>query len=734
MRKLMYMAIGFGAACGASAYGGASVLKYPAAGVMVLILCLIGERENLWKKLVLESMSCVLGFFWYGQFHSIYLSPVMPMDGQVVTLTIRASDFGEPDRGFTFFDGTLEAESKTYLVHTRLDGDVQVVPGMAFTGEFYVSVQAGGTYSTGKGSFLYAYQKEELTITQTEEVWTDRLAALRHEIRGILKLLFPEDAYPFAKALFLGDSSELGYKVDTDLKVSGIRHVVAVSGLHVSILFGLLSTITFRRRFAMALAGYPVLFFFCALTGFTPSVMRACLMCSLLLLGRLVDREYDGPTSLSFAVLVMLAANPLVITTVSFQLSVASVAGIFLFHRPIVLWMRSFFEDIKGKNLRARLIRWLTGSVSVTLSAISLTTPLCAYYFGMVSLMGVLTNLLTLWVVSGIFYGIMAVSLIYTVLPTAAVVLGQWLSWPIRYVLGISSVLAKFPLAAVYTSSPYIIAWLVFVYSLLLFFLIIRKKSPMVLSCCAVIGLCMALMAEWTEPMLEDVRLTVLDVGQGQCLVLQSEGRSFVVDCGGDYDAEAADQAAELLLRQGIQKLDGLILTHLDRDHSGGAEGLLQRMKTELLILPPRHSTLPEYTDAETIWAEKDLEITYGNTKIRIFTPTFPGTDNENSLCVLFDTEKCDILITGDRDGYGERSLLRSADIPDVDILIAGHHGSGNSTCEELLTAVKPEIVCISAGAGNPYGHPAPGLMERLTEHGCSVYRTDLQGTITIRR
>jgi len=100
----------------------------------------------------------------------------------------------------------------------------------------------------------------------------------------------------------------------------------------------------------------------------------------------------------------------------------------------------------------------------------------------------------------------------------------------------------------------------------------------------------------------------------------------------------------------------------------------------------------------------------------------------------LFDTEKCDILITGDRDGYGERSLLRSADIPDVDILIAGHHGSGNSTCEELLTAVKPEIVCISAGAGNPYGHPAPGLMERLTEHGCSVYRTDLQGTITIRR
>ena len=99
----------------------------------------------------------------------------------------------------------------------------------------------------------------------------------------------------------------------------------------------------------------------------------------------------------------------------------------------------------------------------------------------------------------------------------------------------------------------------------------------------------------------------------------------------------------------------------------------------ELLILPEIHSDL---SAVETVYASQDLQLRAGNTKLTIYPPTFPGTANEKSLCVLFDTEKCDILITGDRDSFGERMLLQSADIPSVDILIAGHHGSKNSTCQ----------------------------------------------------
>ena len=134
------------------------------------------------------------------------------------------------------------------------------------------------------------------------------------------------------------------------------------------------------------------------------------------------------------------------------------------------------------------------------------------------------------------------------------------------------------------------------------------------------------------------------------------------------------------------------------------------------------------------IYAAENLELTLEGTVIRIYAPVFPGNSNENSLCILFDTEKCDILITGDRNGFGERSLLRHGDIPDVDVLVAGHHGSKNATCEELLAAVRPEIVCISVGKDNSYGHPAPETLQRLQRYGCSVYRTDQNGSIIIRR
>jgi competence protein ComEC len=136
----------------------------------------------------------------------------------------------------------------------------------------------------------------------------------------------------------------------------------------------------------------------------------------------------------------------------------------------------------------------------------------------------------------------------------------------------------------------------------------------------------------------------------------------------------------------------------------------------------------------EILYGAENLVLTSVNTIIRIFSSQIPGNGNENSLCVLFDTENCDILITGDRDGFGERMLLRKITDLDIDVLVAGHHGSKYATCEELLTAVRPEIVCISAGRNNSFGHPAPELLQRLDHYGCSVYRTDLQGNIIIRR
>lgn len=736
MRRLLYLALGFSLACGAMCYGESTNVRVGILITGLLLLAVLNRNLPFLKKMLLLVIGSTAGMLWFWQYETNHLQPLEVLDNTTQTVTIRASDYaGESTYGGTF-SGTVTVEEQTVSVQVWLNKNLSIEPGTEVTGlfRFRTASALDMDYYQGKGIFLLAYQKEDVTIRQQEKNWLEKVAAFRHAIQGRLTEALPEDTAGFARALLLGDTSGLSYSQDTDLKISGIRHVVAVSGLHISIFFALIAAVTFRRRGLMALVGGPLLLLFAALAGFSPSVVRSCIMCGLMLLSLLVDKEYDGPTALSFAALVMLVANPMVITSVSFQLSVAAVAGILLFQAGISKWIGSFFGEQKGKGWKARCIRWFASSVSLSLSANILTTPLCAWYFGMVSLIGPVTNLLVLPVITLIFYGDMLVSLMGFFLPAVAKVFGRGLSWLIRYVLMMAGGLADFPLAAVYTASPYITVWLVMVYGLLILFGVNTNRKPGKLICCAVLGLALALALDVAESASDDVRFTVFDVGQGQCLLLQSNSTTFLVDCGGDYAEGAADKAAAELLWQGIHHLDGVILTHLDEDHSAGTELLLTRMETELLILPPERWDVADGLSARVIYAEEDLEISTGETVIRIFTADYSGSGNENSLCVLFDTEKCDILITGDRDGYGERSLLRNREIPKVDVLVAGHHGSKNSTCQELLDAIQPEIVCISAGQGNSYGHPHPELLNRLEEAGCEIYRTDIHGTITIRR
>ena len=136
---------------------------------------------------------------------------------------------------------------------------------------------------------------------------------------------------------------------------------------------------------------------------------------------------------------------------------------------------------------------------------------------------------------------------------------------------------------------------------------------------------------------------------------------------------------------------------------------------------------------AQSVQIREDTVLTYGGTAMTLFRPLLTDSHNETGLCVLFQAANCDILITGDRSGLGEALLMRQTELPRLEILIAGHHGDKDSTSEELLAATKPAIVAISVG-GNAYGHPEPELLDRLTRHGCAVYRTDLDGDLIFRR
>ena len=742
MRTLMWFTIGFAASCGLFAYGRDSRWLLPAAILAVLVLvagvCLTGRRKYLRPALAVLTGS-LLGLGWFGISYLSRLQPLQAMDAERFAISVTATDYGYETGYGTAVDGLVPVDGKIRQIRLYLSEEVEIRPGDRIEGAFRLSVtmpdeKEDSTWFQGKGIFLLGYQTGEIQVAPAEKIpgWCFP-ALLRQKIQSILTQCFPEDTSAFARALLLGDGTGLSYAVNTDFKISGIRHIIAVSGLHISILYGLVSLLTLRRRYLTALVGIPVLFLFAAVAGFTPSVTRACIMVWLMLLSQVFDRDYDGLTALSFAVLVMLVINPMAVTSVSLQLSAGCVAGILLFNGPINLWLNRKIPE--GTGIRKKVRNLLCSSISVSISASALITPLCAYYFGTVSLVGTLTNLLTLWVVNLIFNGMVILCAIFPVLPAAAEALGWLLGWPIRYVLAVSGLLADFPLAAVYTKSIYIVLWLAFVYLLLVVFLLMKKKQPGVLLCCGTLGLCLALLASWVEPLMSDTRITMLDVGQGQAILLQAEGKTVLVDCGGDSDSKTADIVAETLLSQGITRLDGIIVTHYDRDHAGALHNLLTRVDTDCLFLPDTRNEMeqPE-TSAEIFYVWEDMELTVGSSSLQIFGPVYSGYDNENSLCVLFDTEKCDILITGDRSAFGERMLLRGRSLPDVDILVAGHHGAETSTSPELLRAVTPETILISAAKNNIYGHPAPALLQRAEEFGCSVYRTDLNGTITIGR
>jgi len=487
--------------------------------------------------------------------------------------------------------------------------------------------------------------------------------------------------------------------------------------------------------------GIPVLGFFAMVAGLSPSVIRACIMHGLMMLAMLWDREYDPLTALSFAALVMLAANPIVITDIGFQLSFACMLGILLYTTKIKDWL---LDDerlgcSKEKSVKAKLIRGFAGSVSVSCGAMMFSTPLAALHFGTVSLVGVLTNLLTLWAVTGVFYGIILTSVFGLFWSAGAAGLAWLISWPIRYILGISKLLASFPLAAVYTRSNCILIWLIGSYMLLGALLIMKKKLPILFGGISVLGLCAALLGSWLLPMADDCRVTVLDVGQGQSIILQSGNYAFLVDCGGDYDDDAADIASETLLSMGICRLDGLIVTHYDADHAGGVDELLTRIQVDNLFLPAYEpgtellSNLLSFHDGRAYQVNKHIELSAGDAKLTIVTSLNNDGGNESSLCVLFQTLNCDILITGDRTALGEKLLLKQLDLPEIELLVVGHHGAKNATCQELLDTAMPQIAVISVGKYNRYGHPHETVLQRLENCGAYVLRTDEDGTIIFR-
>ncbi len=743
MRRLMLFSVAFAAAVAGYLW------LLPAHAALLAALCcgltllaLLPVRRDSAKRVRILALGAAVGLLWSWGYEQLRLVPLRSLCGENRTVTATVCQLPEPtDYGCRVEVRLHGGNAYCYLPADALDlrlGDQVTVTGTITDG----SGSDNALYFQSRDISLLIFSRGGYTVERAEHVpvWRYPTAAAAY-LRASIQRIFPAESEGFLRALLTGDRSGLSYAQQNELSIAGVSHVIAVSGMHVSLLIGAIALLL-RRRALAAGVSIGVMLFFAAMLGFSPSVTRAVIMNTMLLLAPLLRQENDPPTSLSFALLLLLLLNPWSLANLSLQLSFLAIAGIFLLspglYRRVLALTKA--DERSMPRLYRRSMRALAASVATSLGASFFTMPLVAYCFGTISLVSVVTNVLLLPLISAIFtLGAVAALLGMLWVPLGAIpALG--ISALVRFVLAAVHALAAFPYAALYTDNVYAVLWLGAVYLMLLAALLLRRQLRLrALSMAVLATLSMALFFARLDG--TRTRFTMLDVGQGQCLYLQDGGFRVVVDCGGSDGDRTGEALARRLLSSGDSTVDALILTHYDTDHTGGVEQLLHRVTVKRLLLPEIEPdslmraeliTAAQRAGTEVCFVQEALLLELDEATVRLYPPKESFQAN-CGLAALMSFDECDILVTGDMNAAAEARLLRDYDLPQADVLVAGHHGARDSTGSLLLEQTAPQTVLISVGT-NRYGHPTQETLDRIAATGAVVLRTDLDGDISIAR
>jgi len=592
-----------------------------------------------------------------------------------------------------------------------------------------------------KGIYLRGTIKDE--IKQYNNEWGKIVyfpLHLAHNIQQVLDEFLSARTSVFMKALMTGEKNPLynSPEIDNILQRAGLLHVVAVSGMHISFLVGMILML-FGNRTGWIASVFSI-FIFSVMTGMSPSVLRAAFMQILTLLAPIVHRESDGITSVSFALLILLMVNPFAVASVSLQLSFAAIMGIILVTPKTMEWFLEKCANLHG--YANNLYYFIASSLSASLGASIFTIPLCAIHFGNVAVFAPISNLLVLWIVPCCFvlgFALCAVSLISTQL---ASLLGMVLNCMVEFIYWISELLSSVSFSTVYLPPQIMLFWLICVYAVFLitYFVKREKQYRPLIPCGFAIILLITLVTGVRLYYENGTTVAAIDVGQGQCIAVLNQDDTVLIDCGGKYDS--GQIAVNWLYGHGREDVDLLILTHFDSDHINGLNDLITQINVREIMCCSVRLSDSEYASLSEIkvLAEKyNTKLTtvnlsnktaQGNIKIGLYVSK-TSKDN-NGLISLISVNDFDALITGDADMNAEQEMIRYFAIPDGECLIVGHHGSKYSTSEALLDKFKPDFAFISCGY-NQYGHPTEEVLDRLNARNVVIYRTDILGSVEVK-
>ncbi|MEI6065953.1 MAG: DNA internalization-related competence protein ComEC/Rec2 [Methylococcaceae bacterium] len=682
----------------------------------------------------------VTGVSWAIVFAMVRLSDRLPESLEGINIPVKGIivDLPEQDERQTRFDFMVTESAQKLPSKLRLswyypDQAIKAGQYWSFTVKLkrpHGSLNPGGfdyerwLFTQGVGAAGYVRPDSKPVLLGRDSAWIN-ISVWRQSITDRLSLLLSESpSLGLIKALTIGDGNGITQQQWDVFRKTGTTHLVVISGSHVGLIAGLAYFLVLKvwawtgllrwspQRVA-AVAAMLVAVFYAGLAGFSVPAQRAVIMLAVVMLAIILQRNTRPFNTLAVALFAVLVYDPLAVLAVGFWLSFLAVS--------LIIYLVAGRLGKSGYMLEGIKINWAT---SVGLS------PLLLFFFQQVSLISPLANFIAVPVISllAVPFSLLAVVVMFG-FPLLASKLFMVVDSTLQGLWWLLVRLAELPLATISHAQPSVWA-LVFAIPGVVLLLAPRGMPARWLSLIMFLPL---VFTPANKPKAGSLNMTLLDVGQGLSVVVQTENHWLVYDTGAKFSAES-DMGRSVVLpflrRQGADKIDRLLISHGDNDHIGGALSLMQGMPTEQVLT----SVPQQLSDYSPLMCEAGQSWIWDNVTFTLLSPQHPFvSDNDNSCVLKIESEQGAVLLTSDIETAAESWLVETyGNNLKAKVLISPHHGSKTSSTFEFLQAVQPVYVLIPAGYRNQFGHPHQEVLDRYEQIKAQRLNTADSGAITV--
>ncbi len=632
--------------------------------------------------------------------------------------------------------------------HVRISGYLESLPGARNPGEFdygrYLALNGIQGFVTVRDTNSIYLLSRSGTFS-----FTDLAGRAQKDIYKVFDRFHGQGEASFLKGVVFGYRGDLSAEVKQAFMDTGTIHILAVSGSNVVVVALIFSSlvgffrVSSRVGTALTLIG---LLWYMVITGLSPSVIRATIMAGSILVGSVLGRRGDIYNSLAFAALIMLIWDPLFLMDVGFQLSFAAVLSIVYFYPKL----EPLITALPGKLFRFKVVDSTLKLFAVSVAAQLGTLPFTAYFFGRVSLISVLANLV-----------VVPVSGLNTLLGFATLGATYISGWAASCYAALNDLLVSLLLRFVVWSAsvPYAYIETLGIGSLsaILYYAFVAGlfniRNPRVVVKGACVLLFTANLSVYEGLLIHSEKkfaVTTIDVGQGDAILLEfPNAHRVLMDTGPTYGQSDMGQKTIVpyLKKRGIRALDAIVLSHPHDDHIGGCTSVLRELSVGSLIVADTVPVTKSYAvllknardrgvPIHIVRAGDSLQFD-PSTRIFALHPgsTLSGGDlNNQSLVLKVFYGRTSILLPGDASIDVEAELLRTCNsLLTSDVLKVAHHGASTSSAERFLRTVRPSLAVISVGRLNKFKHPSPVIMARYRNLGIPTARTDLDGAVILQ-